>query len=146
MCPGVIRLTALGHMTIKMAAPLRQTVVVVKYCTNLCSRQVLQSQACKKFQSPANLMTSSSAIFKKDLVFCNSCAKVSNFMPVTKTKLCNQLHSVYFSPKSFYCSSSFEDRKCWKCGAETNTEKELFFCNCGVVQEVPSDLNYFTVR
>lgn len=38
---------------------------------------------------------------------------------------------------------SLEERKCWQCGAETNDKKELFFCNCGVVQEVPTDLNYF---
>ncbi|KAL4227390.1 hypothetical protein ACF0H5_012832 [Mactra antiquata] len=42
-------------------------------------------------------------------------------------------------------SSALADRKCWKCGTATNTEQELFFCNCGVVQIVPSDMTFFQV-
>ncbi|XP_045216916.2 iron-sulfur cluster co-chaperone protein HscB-like [Mercenaria mercenaria] len=42
-------------------------------------------------------------------------------------------------------SSLHKDRKCWKCGSPTDEEKELFFCNCGVVQSVPEDLTYFKV-
>ncbi|GFS00353.1 Co-chaperone protein HscB homolog [Elysia marginata] len=32
---------------------------------------------------------------------------------------------------------------CWKCGKNTNPEKELFFCKCGVVQSVAPSLTYF---
>ena len=86
-------------------------------------------------------MTFSSS--KSALVNCSTC--VMRSVPETRTKLCNQSHSVYLSLEKSFCSLSFEERKCWKCGAETNTKKELFFCNCGVVQEVPSDLRYFEV-
>ncbi|XP_060574031.1 iron-sulfur cluster co-chaperone protein HscB-like [Ruditapes philippinarum] len=44
-----------------------------------------------------------------------------------------------------YLCTLHRDRKCWKCGTPTDEEKELFFCNCGVVQSVPSDLTYFKV-
>ncbi|KAL3867341.1 hypothetical protein ACJMK2_044551 [Sinanodonta woodiana] len=40
-------------------------------------------------------------------------------------------------------SGLLKERKCWKCGSETNNVSELFFCNCGVIQSIPSDISYF---
>lgn len=37
------------------------------------------------------------------------------------------------------------ERKCWNCGRETDALKELFFCECGVVQSPASDVTYFTL-
>ncbi|KAK3802521.1 hypothetical protein RRG08_033180 [Elysia crispata] len=34
-------------------------------------------------------------------------------------------------------------RSCWKCGRDTNPEKELFFCKCGIVQTVAPSVTYF---
>ncbi|KAK3593756.1 hypothetical protein CHS0354_014289 [Potamilus streckersoni] len=42
-------------------------------------------------------------------------------------------------------SGLLKERKCWKCGSETNNVSELFFCNCGVIQSIPSDISYFQV-
>ena len=129
-------------MTIKMAAPLRQTVEVIKYCTYDGLIQILKPRLCRKIQSSETLLAFHST--KRAFTNLRTCAKCS--VPATLTKLCNVSHELSMTSEKSYCSSSFEERKCWKCGSETNTKKELFFCNCGVVQEVPSDLDYFAVR
>ena len=45
--------------------------------------------------------------------------------------------------ESASCSAS--NRKCWKCGRETDGLKELFFCHCGVVQSPAAELTFFTL-
>ena len=40
-------------------------------------------------------------------------------------------------------SSSACKRKCWNCGRDTDSIKELFFCHCGVVQSPAVELTFF---
>ena len=56
-------------------------------------------------------------------------------------------HSTFTLPPSFnitYRSFATQTRKCWKCGKDTDVDKEMFFCQCGVIQEVDK-LNYFQI-
>ena len=49
-------------------------------------------------------------------------------------------YSCLFSTSKQFPSVS---RSCWKCGRDTNPEKELFFCKCGIVQTVAPSVTYF---
>lgn len=47
-----------------------------------------------------------------------------------------------FHKSSSFCHNTETKTKCWKCGGDTNSKTELFFCDCGVVQK-PVDVTYF---
>ena len=69
------------------------------------------------------------------------------------TKTLSQHHFSHplrnFSFENFrhFSSSSREipsdSRSCWKCGRNTDPLKELFFCECGIVQKIAPNLTYF---
>ncbi|RUS90235.1 hypothetical protein EGW08_002016 [Elysia chlorotica] len=51
--------------------------------------------------------------------------------------------SVHSSKRLFTTSRNCASRTCWKCGSDTDPEKELFFCKCGVVQTIAPSITYF---
>ncbi|CAG5130975.1 unnamed protein product [Candidula unifasciata] len=51
-----------------------------------------------------------------------------------KGRLCMKSSPLLFS----HCQ-----RHCWNCGRNTNPTRELFFCDCGVVQKPACELTYF---
>ncbi|CAL1534481.1 unnamed protein product [Lymnaea stagnalis] len=52
-------------------------------------------------------------------------------------------HFCTSSSASFRHSSSKEHRDCWNCGRDTSPVRELFFCDCGVVQKPANELTFF---
>lgn len=62
------------------------------------------------------------------------------FMPLLtrKSKLFLKQVNPYTTSSSLNVS-----RSCWKCGKDTNPKKDLFFCECGVVQSTAPSLTYF---
>ena len=106
-----------GHMTNKMAAPLARLGV----------RTVSTGFRCLS----VNRRSSSLSII---------CSKT---FPFTSNALCKCNVRFRVGITSQRCHNTRSDRKCWKCDAKTNEIAELFFCNCGVVQKVPTDLSLF---
>uniref|UniRef100_A0A0B6ZYP6 J domain-containing protein n=2 Tax=Arion vulgaris TaxID=1028688 RepID=A0A0B6ZYP6_9EUPU len=56
------------------------------------------------------------------------------------------LQQMFFhtSQDTYHCvQSSHDPRHCWNCGRDTNPVRELFFCDCGVVQKPANELTYF---
>ncbi|XP_061174083.1 iron-sulfur cluster co-chaperone protein HscB-like [Saccostrea echinata] len=64
--------------------------------------------------------------------------------PVNSISIVSANHT-FTLPKNNYNTryfSSNSDRTCWKCGDKVDTKEELFFCKCGVVQDVKG-LDFF---
>ena len=126
-------------MMLKMAAPWRQTVEMSRsyikvYCKHI-QTTFYSKQSCEK-----------SKYLCINPVMCDR-----KFMSTRERSEKRRLQSpskniIVFSCPRLFSTCSLDERKCWQCGAETNKKEELFFCNCGVVQEVPTDLNYFQVK
>jgi hypothetical protein len=56
------------------------------------------------------------------------------------------LRAIYTTPSWQHDHSHADgDRKCWNCGRATDALKELFFCECGVVQSPATKVTYFTL-
>ena len=132
-----------------MAAPWRQTMEIPRSLAKLCRRQTqmqfLSTVSCDNGKVSSAFPVSSN---RKGCQWssCRMCIKNCNSLKSFSDSLRGRSHpSISTSCQRLYCSSSIENRKCWKCGSETNKKEELFFCNCGMVQEVPDDLNYFRV-
>lgn len=107
----------LGHMINKMAAPLSR--FGVRSLSNSFTRLTVNISKNKETNTcNRHVLANSEAICR--------CINVSNVRQ-------NTIRSY----------TTRHDRKCWKCDAKTNEKAELFFCNCGVVQKVPSDLSFF---
>lgn len=109
-----------SHMTFKMAAPLLRFGV----------RSISRGLGYLK-------------VHRQSSTFSHLCCKP---LPSTVNAVCKCNLSFRLGTAIYRChSTSKDDRKCWKCNAKTNEKAELFFCNCGVVQKVPTDLSYFEV-
>ena len=128
-----------------MAAPFRQTAEVARCYVKLCQRQLQQGFSSKIPLDKRKTLTRDALCGADKIILKSTCADCCrNISP--NGLLCQRLRVKPFLCARWYSTMSLEDRKCWQCGAETNHKNELFFCNCGVVQEVPTDLNYFEVR
>ena len=126
-------------MILKMAAPWRQTVEM--------SRSYIKVY-CKHIQTT---FYSKKSCEKSKHLCINPVLCDRKFMSTRERSEKRRLQSpskniIVFSCPRLFSTCSLDERKCWQCGAETNKKEELFFCNCGVVQEVPTDLNYFQVK
>lgn len=98
--------------------------------------------------SEAKLPNGKSAVMLQNRLLTDglSSAKITQNLAVTRPYSVLPQRAIYTTPLWQHGNSDIaRDRKCWNCGRETDALKELFFCECGVVQSPATEVTYFTL-
>lgn len=79
---------------------------------------------------------------------CNSTERsVMFFLNAGHNQILNNFRTFHTCENARQCTTVEQNahscRTCWNCGRDTSPVRELFFCDCGVVQKPASELTYF---
>lgn len=95
------------------------TGITIKLHTNQCVNKAITAQ-----------------LFRHSSFLSYPFASLRKFHTASQGNLCVKSSQLLLSQ---HC----HQRHCWNCGRDTHPARELFFCDCGVVQKPACELTYF---